>query len=191
LQSWYPICRIFLARCDRIDPRLRKGEITVKELVLSSLLVLSLLANPMTLSGQTPAQGVAGKWETVKLVPVGSELVVKLKDGKTVKARHAGTTDTTVTVSRNRSLMDIQRSAIHQVSIRVKTDKDKAQAIGAGVGAATLSLTSLGGLTEVESGGEAVLFLISVALIGAAIGYVIGSLVGRARKTVLIYEASN
>ena len=161
----------------------------MKELVLNGALILSLLANPLTLFGQTAPQRATGSWETVKLVPVGGELVVELKDGNTVKARHAGATDTAVTVSRKNRLLEIPRSTIHRVSIRIKTDKDKPQAIGAGIGAVVLPLTSLGALTELEAG-EAAWYVITVALIGAAIGYLIGSLIGVPRKTVLIYEAT-
>jgi hypothetical protein len=175
-----------LARCDGADLRFAKGEITVKELVLSSVLVLSLLANPLTLPGRTPPQGAAGKWETVKQVPIGRELIVKLKDGKTVKARHAGATETAVTVSRKNRLLEIERSSIHRVSIIVKGNKEKAQAIGAGVGAVSLSLTAIGDTDDIHPA----LYVISVALIGAGIGYLIGSLVGLRSKTVLIYESS-
>ena len=159
-------------------------------LVLNCALILSLLANPLTLFCQTNPREAGGSWESVKLVPVGSELVVKLKDGKTIKGRQAGATDTAITVSRKNSLQEIQRSTISRVSMIVKKDKDKAQAIGAGTGAVVLTLSSLGGLTEVESG-EAVWYLITVALIGAGIGYLIGSLVGVPRKSVLIYTATS
>jgi hypothetical protein len=148
------------------------------------------MANPLPLFCQTTQKAATGTWETVKLVAVGSELVVKLKDGKTIKGRQAGATDAAITVSRKNRLQELERSTISRVSIIVKADKDKAQAIGAGTGAVVLTLSSLGGLTEVESG-EAVWYLITVALIGAGIGYLIGSLIGVPRKSVLIYSATS
>jgi hypothetical protein len=163
---------------------------STKALALSLLLIASLV-KPSLLPAQVP-ESTVGTWAGVKTVPVGDELEVKLKEGRTVKGRLTSSSDTTLTVTRKGKSVQIDRADVFRVYRVIPKSSAKATLIGAGVGAA-VGLAAIGAAAAADdtggSEGELAAAAVGIGIVGAGIGALVGLAFGKRTRRVLIYEA--
>lgn len=134
------------------------------------------------------ARDQTNEWSNVSLVPPGDEMVVKLKDGKTVKGRLAGSNDTSLTLSQKNKLVEMERRQIAKVFRTVQKHGQSNTSIGAGIGAAAGLAVGIATTTSGEESHGATAVVV-VALLFAGIGALVGALFDLAPPKVLIYEA--
>lgn len=158
-----------------------------KPTILWALLALTLIYSPLA-RAQTPR--ASGDWSAVQALAPGDELVVKLKDGRSVEGKLGSLTDAELTLTRNNKSETFGRDRIFQIYERKrKSEKGKYAAIGAGIGAGTGLGIGLAKNSPPVDDGE--IYPIGGAMLGAGIGAIGGFLFGQAkRKRVLIYQAN-
>src|SRR5688572_13023994 len=102
--------------------------------VALALAFLILLTHPSV----SLAQGapVPREWSVVKAVPPGDEVVVKLKDGRTIKGRLRIISDLHLTLTRGKKSFDLDRQDVRQIHRIVPKSAAKPTLLGAGAGAA-------------------------------------------------------
>ena len=151
------------------------------------LLVVALLAQPETIWAQQSAISISEAWRAVSSISTGSDLVVKLKSGRTVKGNYINATDLAIRLSEGKRISEMGRDEVSRVQLVVRSKAhEKAEAIGAGAGAAFgVGFAFLGAEDGSPSAGAVVL----VALIFAGIGHRLGQLFSPKYKRILIYEA--
>lgn len=156
-----------------------------KTALVSLLLAATLIYSPLGM-GQQP---LAGDWRAVQDVPPGDELVIELKDGKSVKGKMSSVTGDELSVIRKNKSETVGRDTIAQVyHLKRKAEKGKYAAIGAGIGAGAGLGIGLAKNSPPVDDGE-IYPVVGVAL-GAGIGALGGFLFGQAkRKRALIYQA--
>lgn len=156
-----------------------------------------LLVAAATILSQLPtshAQEATGihEWATIKSVPPGDELIVKLKNGSTIKGRLRGISSDTLTVVRDKRMTDINRSDVQTIKRVIPKSAAKPTLMGAGAGAA-IAVTGVAVAAASDdtggSEGELAAATLGLALIGAGIGALVGLAVGSKQKKVLIYES--
>jgi hypothetical protein len=159
-----------------------------KSFTLGLVLVAALLLPSVSLAQVTTAP--THDWSGLKTVTSGSKLAVKLKNGKTVKGKLSGVSDSALSLSVGNKPVDFNREdvlSVHQLSGRSAT---KATLIGMGVGAGA-------GAAIGAAGGESDGFFITkpqlaagLGVLGAGVGALAGFAIGKSgHKRVLIYEA--
>lgn len=154
-----------------------------KTLIVVLISITLLAQTPAALAQTSPA---TGGWESVTSLPQGSELTVKLKDGKTVKGRFTGATDAALTLTGKDGAVSLNRADI--VTVRQLTPKSGGKsallgaALGAGVGVA--AGVGIKGNNSTKSAG----IVPVIAGVGAGIGALFGSLFGSGQKSVLVYQ---
>jgi hypothetical protein len=158
--------------------------------VALALTFLVLLTHPsISLAQGAPAPS---EWAVVKTVPPGDELVVKLKNGKTIKGRLKVISDVHLTLARGQKSFDIDHQDVRQIHRIVPKSAARPALIGAGTGAAIGAGGIAIAVAADETGGddgEAAAAILGVAIIGAGIGALVGLAFGSKQKKVLIYEA--
>lgn len=157
---------------------------------LNSLLSLSLsllLVLPHASLAQQSTDPAETPWAGVKLVPPGDEIVVDLKDGKTINGRLVSATDKALVISRGDRTTTIDQVSVQKVYRKVPKSGLTRTQIGTltGMAAGAALGGGLGASEDVEVGWTIPIF----ALIGAGIGAIAGSMSGGRRVKVLIYEA--
>ena len=80
--------------------------------VITTLILISMLANPVSVLAQEPLTSAPDPWAAVKSLPMGSELVVKLRDNNKVKGSLITATETELRVSLGKSITSIARDNI-------------------------------------------------------------------------------
>jgi hypothetical protein len=153
---------------------------------IASLLLAALICPPLAMAKQT---GAPGDWSVVQNVRPGDELVIQLKDGKSVKGKVASVTSDELIVARKNKTETIRRDSIAEIyRVERKAEKGKYAAIGAGIGAGVGLGIGLAKNSPPVDDGE--IYPKVGAILGAGIGAVGGFLFGSAkRKRVLIYQA--
>ena len=158
--------------------------------VALGLAFLLLLTHPALSLGQgAPAPN---EWSMVKAVPPGDELVVKLKDGQSIKGRLRVISDIHLTLARGKKSFDIDRHDVRQIHRVVPKSAARSTLIGAGTGAAigTAGIAIAAAADETRGDdGEVAAAILGVAILGAGIGALVGLAFGSRQKKVLIYEA--
>jgi hypothetical protein len=167
---------------------LQSGEETEMKLdILLSLTLAILLALPHASFAQQTPDAAAAPWAGVKLVPPGDELVVNLKDGKTVNGRLVSASDKMLVISHGDKTAALDQGDVQKVYRKVPRSGLSRTQIGTLVGLAAGAAIG-GGLSssnDFEAGWAVSIF----ALIGAGIGAIVGSISGSGRVKVLIYDA--
>lgn len=155
--------------------------------IVSVLLAITLVSSPLARAQQPTA---SGNWSAVQALAPGDDLVVKLKDGRSVEGKVNSVTDTELSVTRNNKSETFGRDRVFQVYERKrKSEKGKYAAIGAGIGAGTGLGIGLAKNSPAIDDGE--IYPVVGTILGAGIGAVGGFLFGQAkRKRVLIYQAN-
>jgi hypothetical protein len=158
-----------------------------KTTTLGILLAITLVYSPLA-RAQQPAG--SSDWASVRAVPPGDALIVKLKDGRSVEGKLNSVTDTELSLTRNNKSETFGRDRIFQIYARKrKAEKGKYAAIGAGIGAGVGLGLGIAKNTPHVDDGE--IYAIVGTPLGAGIGAIGGFLFGQAkRKRVLIYQAN-
>lgn len=152
-----------------------------------------LLASLLLSAVGVAAQGQANDWSKVTALSSGSNLSVKLKNGRTVNGTLSSVSDSTLSLIAKNAPVDIKREdvrAVHEVV--KKSSAAKAALIGTGVGAgagaaagAISDSNNDDGFESLDSAATA-----GLAVVGAGVGALVGYLIGRSgNKKVLVYEA--
>ena len=157
---------------------------------LNSLLSLSLsllLVLPHASLAQQATDPAETPWAGVKLVPPGDEIVVDLKDGKTISGRLVNATDKALVISRKDKTATIDQLSVQKVYRKVPETGLTRTQIGTltGMAAGAALGAGLGASEDVEVGWTIPI----IALIGAGIGAIAGYTSGVGRGKVLIYQA--
>ncbi len=151
--------------------------------------VLFVMASgPSAAHAQTKPSSGRGSWESMKSIPPGDELKVRLKTGNTVKGRFLSATDDGLTLSRGKKTTDVIRAEVAQIYRLFEKSKTKSTLIGLGIGAGTGAL--IGKESFDSEIGEAELGALLVGALGAGIGSIVGFLAGLGKRGVLIYESN-
>jgi small nuclear ribonucleoprotein (snRNP)-like protein len=156
--------------------------------LLNILLAVALIYSPVAAAAQQSAS--SGDWGSVKAMPQGAELSIKLKDGQTVRGKLTSVTDTALSITgKNNRTETLDRNNISEVyQLRRKAEKGKYALIGAGVGAAIGG--GIGVAKESSESDDSEILTVVGVLLGAGIGAVGGLLFGQGkRKRILIYQA--
>ena len=154
---------------------------------LLSLALALLLILPHASFARQATDPDATPWAGVRLVPPGDELVVGLKDGRTVKGRLVSSSDSALVISRKDKTATLDRATVKKVYRKVPKSGITRTQIGtlSGLGIGAAIGAGLSSNDDVEAGWAISIF----ALIGAGIGALIGAVSGSNRVNVLIYEA--
>lgn len=155
--------------------------------VLNILLAVALIYAPVAAAQQS---ALSVEWGSVKAVPLGDELVLKLKDGQSVRGKLTSVTDTALSMTvKNGNAETFYMNDVFQIyHSRRKSEKAKYALIGAGVGAAVGGGVGAAKNSPNIDDGE-IYTMVGVPL-GAGIGALVGLLFGQGRrKRVLIYQA--
>jgi len=150
------------------------------------LLAVSLIPSPAVPAQQTAA---TNDWSRLQNIPVGEELVLKLRDGQSVKGRLTTVTDSEIGIRRKNRDEAFGRDSVFQVSQVVrKAEKGKYALIGAGIGAGVGAVAGKAKNSPPIDDGEVYLYVLTPLVAGA--GAVGGLLFGMSRrKRVIIYQA--
>ena len=157
------------------------------------LVAVVVVASLLLAAVSVAAQGQANDWSKVSALSSGSNVSVKLKNGKTVNGTLSSVSDSTLTLTAKNAPVDIKRDDVRTVHEVVKKGSATKAAligtgVGAGAGAAAGAITDSNndnGLEKLDSAATAVL-----AVAGAGVGALVGYLIGRSgNKRVLVYEA--
>ena len=155
--------------------------------VLSTLLIVVLIYSPVAAVQQSTA---LGEWDSVRAVPLGDELIIKLKDGQTVRGRLTSVTDAALGLTtKNNQVEDFDKGEVSEVyRLRGKAAKAKYALIGAGAGAAVGA--GIGAAKNSPNIDDGEIYTMVGIPLGAGIGALVGTLFGLTRrKRVLIYQA--
>jgi hypothetical protein len=160
-----------------------------RRFTISLVLAASLLWPSIALAQNAPVP--THDWPALSTITTGSKVEVKLKDGKTVKGKLSGVSDTALTLSIKDKPVDLKREDVASVYQVSKKSATKATLIGLGVGAGagavigTAADASSSGFEKIDKAATAAL-----TIIGAGAGALAGYLIGRGgHKRVLVYEA--
>ena len=154
--------------------------------------IFTLLVMTMLLASQAPlalGQTASGNWARVQAVAVDDRLIVKLKDGKTIEGRMIEASDTNLSLTRDKKVVNISRDTINQIQLSTgKAEKTKWALIGTGVGAASGAGIGAAKASGVIDDGE--IYILIGTVIGASIGAASGVVFGASRRgRELIYTA--
>lgn len=162
---------------------------TLSRPLVAVVVVSSLLLSAVSVA----AQAQTNDWSKVSALSSGSNVSVKLKNGKTVNGTLSSATDSTLSVTAKNAPVDIKRDDVRSVHEVVKKGSATKAAligtgVGAGAGAAAGAITDSNndnGLEKLDSAATAVL-----AVAGAGVGALVGYFIGRTgNKRVLVYES--
>ena len=157
---------------------------------VSIVLVASLLLSGVSVM----AQGGTNDWSKVTALAGGSNLSVKLKNGKTLKGTLNSVSDNTLSLTVKNAPVEIKREDVRTVHEVIKKGSGgKGALIGSAVGAGAGA--GLGAIGDASNDGDFTegvdnVIIAGMAVAGAGIGAIAGYFVGRrGSKKVLVYEA--
>ncbi|MCI0659958.1 MAG: hypothetical protein L0220_02685 [Acidobacteria bacterium] len=153
--------------------------------------LIGLLARPQILLAQATQAPIKGSWDGIKAVPPGDELVVSLRNGKSLKGRFSGITDIVLTIDHDRKKTDLSRGEVLKVYRLISKSATRSTMIGLGIGAAVGGVS--GGVAAASGPGESGEYgwgVLIVGTIGLAIGSLVGYLIGSRKHRALIYETT-
>ncbi len=150
----------------------------------SLLIAISLLAAQ---SGIALGQGRG--WPAVQAVPADDRLIVKQKDGKTIEGKMIEASETNLTMSRDKKVVNISRDNISRIEHSIgKADKTKWALIGAAVGAGTGG--GIGAAQYSQCSSDCGIYISAGMALGAGIGALGGLAIGASRRNrEVIYSA--
>jgi hypothetical protein len=156
----------------------------MKTRILSLLIIVALLFVPSSL---VLAQGSG--WAAVQAVPADDRLIVRQKDGKTITGKMIEANETSLTLTRDKKVVNIARDSIALVEhAKGKASKGKWALIGAGVGAGAGAGIGLAKSNSILDDGE--IYILVGTVFGAGIGAGVGALIGaNKRQREVIYSA--
>ena len=157
---------------------------------------IALVTSLFLSSVSVAAQGQSNDWSKVTALSGGSNLAVKLKDGKTIKGTLSSVSDTTLSLTAKKGAVEVKRDDVRTVhEVIKKGEGGKGALVGTAVGAgAGLALGAVGDAQNQDGfGGEKLdnAFVAGLTILGAGAGALAGYFIGRRKsKRVLVYEAN-
>lgn len=155
--------------------------------ILNIFLAIALIYAPVATAQQS---ALSGEWSSIRAVPQGAELSIKLKDGQTLRGKLMTVTDTALSlIVKNNKTETLDRNDVSEVyQVRRKSEKAKYALIGAGVGTGVGA--GIGAAKNSPESDDGEIYTVMGVALGAGIGAVAGLLFGMGRrKRVLIYQA--
>jgi outer membrane lipoprotein SlyB len=159
-----------------------------KSAIVVAFALMAMLANPQIAFAQITPNPIKGSWEGIKAIPPGDEVVVRLRNGQTLKGNLINISDTALTIEQAQRATDISRSDALRVHRVVSKSSKRATLIGLGIGAAIGLIGSVATAKSGEGEGDADLGALIAGTIGAGAGALIGYIVGSRKQRALIYE---
>jgi len=152
--------------------------------VFSLMMVAALI---VAQSGIVLAQGSG--WSAVQAVAADEKVLIKQKDGKTISGKMIEATDTNLSITKDKKVVNISRDNIATVEhVKGKAQKTKWAGIGAAAGAG--SGAAIGGLQTRSSFDDGEIYVVAGVLLGAGIGAAVGTAFGASRRhRQLLYTA--
>ena len=155
---------------------------------------IALVASLLVSSVSVMAQGNTNDWSKVTAIAGGSNLSVKLKNGKTFKGTLNSASDSTLSLTVKNAPVEIKREDVASVHEVIKKGSGgKGALIGTAVGAgAAAGLGAIGDASNDDGFTEGIdnAIVAGMVVIGAGIGAIAGYFIGRrGSKRVLVYEA--
>jgi len=160
---------------------------TIKLFALTSAIFM-LLSQPSFLLGQNVSE--QQNWEAVQALSTGVKLLIETKDGKQLKGNLANASLTTLALIRNNKTNNLNKDDIRKIYQLSGGSRAKSALLGTAVGAgggagvALILLGSTGGSDDTNG------ILGTGAAIGAGIGAIVGLLLGKSSRRVLVYESN-
>ena len=142
--------------------------------------ILAVVASLLLSSVSVMAQGGTNDWSKVTALAGGSNLSVKLKNGKTVKGTLGSASDSTLSVTSKNGPVEIKREDVRTVhEVIEKGSGSKGALIGAAVGAGAGA--GLGAIGDAQNAGDGFggekldnAFVAGLAIVGAGVGAIAG-----------------
>ena len=161
--------------------------------ILTVSLVTSILLAPVTSLAQNVAS--TNDWAALRNIPADSKVSVKLKTGKSVDGKLLSVSDSSITISRNNSSLDIKRDDVKSVHQVIKKSATPATLIGLGVGAGAGAAMGAVAASNDNNSFDFDKFdkaaTAGLAIIGAGVGALTGYLIGRqGSKRTLVYQSN-
>ena len=151
------------------------------------------LAASLLLSSVSVAAGQTNDWSKVTALAGGSNLAVKLKNGKTIKGTLSSVSDSTLSLTVKNAPVEIKRDDVRTVHEVIRKGSGATGAlIGTGIGAGAGAGVGAIGDSQNDGGFEKLdnAVVAGLAVAGAGVGALVGYFIGRSRsKRVLVYEA--
>jgi hypothetical protein len=148
--------------------------------------LIAMIARPQIIFAQAPGAPIRGSWDTVKAVPPGDQVVVRLRNGKTLNGWMISASDTVLTLERRKNTTDVNRGDVLKVYRVVQKSDTKGVLLGLGIGTGVGVL--LGALAEPETTDDPGLAAVVLGLLGAGIGAGIGAAISGRTQRLLIFE---
>ena len=164
-----------------------------KRFVLTIGLITSILLAPVTSLAQNVAS--TSDWSALRNIPADSKVSVKLKTGKSVDGKLLSVSDSSITLSRNNSSMEIKREDVKSVHLVIKKAATPATLIGLGVGAGAGAALGAIAASDDSNSFDFDKFdraaTAGLAVIGAGVGALTGYLIGRqGSKRTMVYQSN-
>ena len=152
--------------------------------------ILSLLIAGAVMVAQCGVALAQGRgWPAVQAVAVDDRLIVKQKDGKTIEGKMIEASETNLTMSRDKKIVNMSRDNIREIHwSKGKAAKGKWAAIGAGVGAGVGA--GIGAAQYSQCSSDCGIYITAGMALGAGLGALGGLAIGASRRDrELIYTA--
>jgi hypothetical protein len=152
--------------------------------------ILSLLIAGAVIVAQCGVAFAQGRgWPAVQAVPADDRLIVKQKDGQTIEGKMIEASETNLTMSRDKKVVNISRDNIARIEHSIgKAKKGKWALIGAGVGAATGA--GIGASQYSQCSSDCGIYITAGMALGAGLGALGGLAIGASRRDrEVIYSA--
>ncbi|HKQ92612.1 MAG TPA: hypothetical protein VJZ77_18275 [Blastocatellia bacterium] len=159
-----------------------------KSAIFVAFALMAMLAKPQIAFAQVTPNPIRGSWEGIKAVPPGDEVVVRLRNGQTLKGMLINISDTALTIERRKNTTDISRGDALRVYRVVSKSSNRATLIGMGIGAGLGVAATVAAANDVPGDAEVALGALFIGGIGAGVGALMGYIVGSRRHRTLIYE---
>jgi hypothetical protein len=159
-----------------------------KSAIVVAFALVAMLAKPQIAFAQVTPNPIRGSWEGIKAVPPGDEVVVRLRNGQTLKGMLINISDTALTIERGKNTTDISRGDALRVYRVVSKSSNRATLIGMGIGAGLGVAATVAAANDIQGDAEVALGALFIGGIGAGVGALMGYIVGSRRHRTLIYE---
>jgi hypothetical protein len=159
-----------------------------KSAIVVAFALVAMLAKPQIAFAQVTPNPIRGSWEGIKAVPPGDEVVVRLRNGETLKGRLINISDAALTIEQAQRTTDITRGDALRIHRVVSKSAKRATLIGIGIGAGLGIAAAVAAAKDGPGEAEAGIAALFIGAIGAGAGALIGYIVGSRNQRSLIYE---
>lgn len=157
-----------------------------KVAIVVAFALIAMIARPQIIFAQATPTPIRGSWDSVKAVPPGDQVSVRLRNGQKLNGWMISASDTVLTLERRNKTTDVNRGDVLKVYRVVQKSGTKGVLLGLGIGTGVGVL--LGALAEPETTDDPGLAAFILGILGAGIGSGIGAAISGRTKRLLIYE---